>query len=193
MGTPMEPGHKMIPCTDALIKEMMGAVCEMMVESGLIDEGDDETEIAQGAQVLREQGVVNESGDLETGKCILLPPPGIRLLLVMPWPADRYGPELQRKSPPIQFERTEQDEIILPFRCLLGKLEELASNPAASEALRIFALNVSRRAESQPDTLLPASVVTVALNIEEKDGTITLTEALAPGLVISWSGVEEED
>jgi len=191
----MEPGHRMIPCTEVIMNKMMGAVLDIMVESGSVDgEEDAETMTAQFMQVCREQGLITESGDMPLGQCILLPSPGIRLLVVTPWPADWYGPELQRKSSPIQFERTEQDEIILPFRWILGKLEELAGNPAASEALRTFALNVSRRAESQPDLTLPASVETVALKVaDDKDGTTTITEALTPGFVLSLSAVEEED
>ena len=189
----MEPGHKMIPYTEAIMNKMMGAVLEIMVESGLVDdEKDEETMADQGVQVLREQGLLDESGNVKMGECILLPSPGIRLLVATPCPADEYGPELQRKSSPVQFERTEQDEIILPFRWFLGKLEELASNPAASEALRTWALNLSRRAESQPDLVLPASVETVALRVDEQDGTTTITEALTAGTVISFSVVEKE-
>ena len=190
----MEPGHKMIPCTEAIMKKMMGAVLEIMVKSGLVDdEKDDETMAAQSEQVFREQGLLNESGNVKMGECILLPSPGIRLLVATPCPADEYGPELQRKSSPVQFERTEQDEIILPFRWILGKLEELSSNPAASEALRTFALNLSRRADRQPDLVLPASLETVALNVEGKDGTTTIIEALMAGCVISISVVEKEE
>ncbi len=194
MAPQMEPGHKMIPCTEAIMNKMMGAVLEIMVKSGLVDdEKDEETMAEQSIQVLREQGLINESGDVVMGQCILLPSPGIRLLVMTPCPADLHGPELQRKPSPVQFERTEQDEIILPFRWILGKLEELAGNPAASEALRTFALNVSRRAESQPDLVLPASIETVALKVEEKDGTTSITEALPAGFVISLSAGEEED
>ena len=193
MSPQMEPGHKMIPCTEAIMNKMMGAVLEIMVESGLVDdEKDEETMADQSMQVLREQGLLNESGDVKMGQCILLPSPGIHLLIATPCPADPYGPELQQKSSPVRFERTEQDEIILPFRWILGKLEELARNPAASEALRTWALDLSRRAESQPDLVLPASVETVALKVEEKDGTTSITEALPAGYVISFSAVEEE-
>ncbi len=189
----MEPGQKMIPCTDAIMNKMLGAVLKIMVESGLVDvQEDDEAMAEQSMQVFREQGLTTESGDVKMGQCILLPPPGIHLLIATPWPADQYGPELQRKTPPIQFERTEQDEIIIPFRWILGKLEELASNPAASEELQTFALNMSRRAENQPDIVLPSSVETVALKVEEEDGTTTITEALAAGSVILISPVEKE-
>ena len=193
MAPQMEPGRKMIPCTEAIMNKMMSAVVKIMVESGLVDDEEDEETMAdQSMQVLREQGLVDESGNVKMGECILLPSPGIRLLVATPCPADEYGPELQRKSSPVQFERTEQDEIILPFRWVLGKLEELASNPAASEALRTWALNFSRRAESQQDLVLPASVETVALKVDGKDGTTTIIEALMAGCVISISVIEEE-
>ncbi len=193
MAPQMEPGQKMIPCTDAIMNKMMGAVLKIMVESGLVDVQEDVEAMAeQSMQVFLEHGLTTESGDVKMNQCILLPPPGIHLLVALPWPADQYGPELQRKSPPIQFERTEQGEIIIPFRSVLGKVEELVSNPAASEALQAFALDMSRRAESRPDIVLPASVETVALKIEEEDGTTTITEALAAGTVISFSPVEEE-
>ena len=188
-------GLTMVPCTDDVMAQMMASVLETMVERGLVEvkPGDEEGVADRVMAIVRDQGLTNAQGDVIMGRCILLPPsgrPGLHLLLVTPWPADGYDETLKRKPSPVRFERTPQGRITLPGRTMLAKLEELADNPAASEAGRAAALKLTRVALPVPPLVLPSQAQTVALAVTDRDGSRRIIEALPAGIVISLAEAE---
>ncbi len=187
----MTEPQRMIPCTKSLMDRMLGRVMEVMQERGLIEVGEnDEATADQVMHVLEAHGMVTDDRNIPLGRCVLLPrresgpDPGFSLLLVTPCPADEYDADLRRKPSPVQFERTERGDIVLPSRWLITKLEELADNPAAPAALQPSALDLARRGHVR-DMVLPPEMETVALTVAEADGTSRVIEALPGGVVIS--------
>lgn len=177
-------GRKMIPYSTSAMGEMFAHMAEIMVEHGLVEPQDDAEAFAGDVMnLLQSQGHVNDNGDVILGRFILLPShsPEVSLLLVSPLPTDPYDDELRRKPSPIQFGRTESDQIVLPSRILLTIIEELASNPVVPEELKVLFLNFSRCALPFPDIELPPEVETVALPTEKHD----VVEALMPGWILT--------
>jgi hypothetical protein len=78
------------------------------------------------------------------------------------------------------------DEIVVPGRWLVARLEELARNPAAPVQLRAEASKLSRR-DVIPDLILPAQLETVAVPVEGSGGEWSIIEALPPGYVITYT------
>ncbi len=182
----MTEPQQMIPCTESVMQMMLNKVMEIMLKRGVIERGnDDAAPVGQFIGVLKSQGHIRGDGKMVMGQCLLLPPCGsaISLLLVSPCPTDEYDADLRRKPSPIKFERTERGEVILPARWLITKLEELAENPAAPSELQTLALQLSRRSHIS-DMVLPREAETVALTVESADGTETVTEALPGGFVL---------
>ena len=105
------------------------------------------------------------------GRCLLLRPRRegeIALLFPPPRPADDFDANLRRRASPVKFRRTDKEDIIMPGRrCFLARMEELAQNPAAPEALQQLAIQVSRRGLLD-DILLPPETDTVALVVKER-------------------------
>jgi hypothetical protein len=179
----------MVPCTDEVLSVMMRRVLEIMQERGLIDVKPDDPDgtADQVMAIAQAHGLTNARGDYVMGRCILLPNsgrPGFSLLLLTPWPADEHDEALQPKASPVRFDRNQQGQIVLPGRALLGKLEELANNPAAPEPVRTAALNLARRALPLGPLVLPPQAETVALTVD-RDGADWTIEALTAGLVLS--------
>jgi hypothetical protein len=180
--------HHMIPFTDERLTVMLVACLQVLHERGVITSGRDEKETAERLmEFIRAHGAMDRDGEqVYFGRCILLPPTGrgLSLLLITPCPADEYDEALARKPSPVLFERTENDEIIVPGRWLVTKLEELSMNAAATAELRVLALDLSRRSHV-PRIVLPPQAETVAIKVAETDGTERVFEALPGGLVIS--------
>ena len=173
----------MIPYSDAAMGEMFARMAEILVEHGLVKPQDDADAFAgEVMTLLHSQGHVNDNGEVSLGRFVLLPSqsPEVSLLLVSPLPADPYDDELRRKPSPIQFGRTENDQIVFPSRMVLTILEELASNPVIPEELQQSFLNFSRCALPFPDFELPPEIETVALPTEKHD----IVEALMPGWIL---------
>jgi hypothetical protein len=187
-------GH-MVPCTNSVMASMTLNVMRVMIERGLLTASstDDPEAVADRIEsVLKAQGLTNSAGDLPMGKCLLLPGSNERefaLLLVSPCPADEFDRNLRRRVSPIKFRRTDRNGIAVPGRWLVDKFEELATNTAAPEELRSLARTLSRRADV-PDTVLDATVDTVALTVKDADGSLTVIEALPSGVVITITAEE---
>lgn len=176
-------GRKMIPYSDAAMGDMFAHMAEILVEHGLVQPQDDAEAFAGDVMtLLQSQGHVNDNGDVILGRFILLRADSleISLLLVSPLPADPYDHELRRKPSPIQFDRTENDQIVFPSRMVLTIIEELASNPVIPEELQRSFLNYSRCALPFADFELPPEIATVALPTDKHD----IVEALMPGWIL---------
>jgi len=194
----MPEPQKMIPCTESLMHEMLANVMRVMQERGLIQRvgTDDDALLDQIMNVLDLQGQKWMDDDVVIGQCVLLPPRpprelGFSLLLITPCPADEYDDELRRKPFPIQFDRTAQGEVILPARWLITQLERLAENPAAATALQTMALQLSRRADIR-DMVMPREMTTVAITVNNADGTQSVYEAIPGGGVLDLDFEIEE-
>ncbi len=193
----MTQPRKMIPYTMTVAQEMTNRVVQVMASHGLIDAGLSQDEEAFGDQamhVLESHGMMNAQGNLIAGRCVLLSgqESSFSLLLVSPCPADEFDDDLVRKPSPVQFKRAESGEIVLPARWLITKLEELAANTAAPEALRTLALNLSRRANIS-DMVLPPEMETVAITVNNADGIETVFEALPGGFTLDLSLVRRPE
>ena len=177
----------MIPCTDAILERCFTRVMEVMVEHGLLAPSANAKVMAEEAiRVFASQGLTNEHGDMPMGRClVLLDREGkIALLLATPCPADQFDKNLRLQSSPIEFRRTDKDEIIVPGRWLLAKLEELSRNPIAPPKLQQLALQLSRHGMLD-DILLPPEAETLAVTVQETEGPPTIIEALPAGQVIT--------
>lgn len=198
MGATERPQHKarrLVPLAEVFGGGMV-PVIQALAERGLIEITDDAEAMGEACmELLREQGLITSDGYVAAGQCLLLPHPGcglFSLLAVTPVPADQYTHDLRRKPSPIRFDRTAKDEIVLPGRWLLARFEEITDSPVASKPLRALALNMSRRAVEFRDLVLPPVVETVAIEVTEKDGTVTTVEALPPGFVVSFEHATQE-
>jgi hypothetical protein len=177
---------RMIPCTDAILERCFTRVMEVMVEHGLLAPSANAKAMAEEAiRVFASQGLTNEHGDMPMGRClVLLDREGVALLLATPCPADQFDKNLRLQSSPITFRRTDKDEIIVPGRWLLAKLEELSRNPVAPPKLQQLALQLSRHGMLD-DILLPPEAETLAVTVQETEGPPTIIEALPAGQVIT--------
>jgi hypothetical protein len=177
---------RMIPCTDAILERCFTRVMEVMVEHGLLGPSANPKAMADEAiRVFASQGLTNEHGDMPMGQClVLLDREGIALLLATPCPADQFDKNLRLQSSPIEFRRTDKDEIIVPGRWLLAKLEEVSRNPVAPPELQQLALQLSRHGMLD-DILLPPEAETLALTVPETEGPSTIIEALPAGRIIT--------
>lgn len=181
----MEPaGRRMIPYSKALMESMFAQVAAILLDQGVLDSRDDEEAFADDVlNLLRTHGHLNADDEIVLGRFLLLPsqPPEVSLLLASPLPVDLYDDALHRKPSPVHFRRTPSGQIVFTSRMMLTVLEELASNPAASEEMRTLFLNYSRYAPPLDDIVLPPQVETVALPTESHD----LVEAILPGWILT--------
>jgi hypothetical protein len=184
---------RMIPCTNAILERCFTRVMEVLVEHGLLEPSDNPKAMAEEAiRVFASQGLTNEHGDIPMGRCLaLLDRQGkIALLLATPCPADQFDKNLRLQSSPIEFRRTDKDEIIVPGRWLLAKLGEVSRNPVAPPELQQLARQLSRHGMLD-DILLPPEAETLALTVQETEGPATIIEALPAGQVITMRHEEE--
>jgi hypothetical protein len=177
---------RLIPCTGAILEGVFTRVMEVLVEHGLLAPSANAKAMAEEAiRVFASQGLTNEHGDMPMGRClVLLDREGVALLLATPCPADQFDKNLRLQSSPITFRRTDKDEIIVPGRWLLAKLEELSRNPVAPPKLQQLALQLSRHGMLD-DILLPPEAETLAVTVQETEGPPTIIEALPAGQVIT--------
>ena len=179
-----QTGRRMIPYSKALMESMFAQVAAILLEQGLLESRDDEETFADDVlSLLRAHGHLKDNDEIVLGRFILLPsqPPEVSLLLASPLPVDLYDDELHRKPSPVHFGRTPSGQIVFTGRMMLTVLEDLASNPAASDEMRALFLNYSRCAPPLGDIALPLQVETVALPTETQD----IVEAILPGWILT--------
>ncbi|MBI2073132.1 MAG: hypothetical protein HYT81_08895 [Gemmatimonadetes bacterium] len=157
-------------------------------------------EAEEWTALARRYGFVNEQGDFALGRFVFgkfgLERVGAARLYVRfitPVPAGLYTEDLQRKTPPILFDRTAEGQVILPGRWWQGNFERLSEDPQAPADVRQHAARLARHARFS-DALLPASVETIAILAPDERGELAPHEAVPPGTeaVILVAGAPEQ-
>jgi hypothetical protein len=126
-------------------------------------------------------GFTDAEGDVALGRFDMEATAGGLLIhKITPIPAGLYSEALERKTPPIRFDRTPAGEIILPGRwwqLWFERVQELEELPAA---MRRDA-GVAATGVVFPDILLPADTDTIVIDAPDWDGRLVAHEALPPG------------
>jgi hypothetical protein len=104
---------------------------------------------------------------------------GLVLCVLTPIPAslDAENPQLNR--PPVMFDRTPADEIVVPGRWWQVMFENVSEDAAAPAEMRQMAANIAASTICR-DILLPADSDTVQIAIPDSQGNLATYEALPP-------------
>lgn len=135
----------------------------------------------------RQYGFVNEQGDFALGRFVFekfglerVGAARIYVRFITPVPAGLYTGDLQRKGPPILFDRTAEGQIIIPGRWWQSSFERFSEDAAASADVRRQAARIARHGRFS-DAVLPADVETIALLVPDEKGEPVPHEAVPPG------------
>lgn len=148
----------------------------------------------------RQYGFVNEQGDFALGRFVFekfglerVGAARIYVRFITPVPAGLYTEDLQRKSPPILFDRTAEGQVILPGRWWQRNFERLSEDAQAPADVRQRAALLARRARFS-DAILPADVETIAILASDDKGELVPHEAVPPETktVILVEGVPDQ-
>jgi hypothetical protein len=105
---------------------------------------------------------------------------GLVLCVVTPIPADLDAEKHQLKTPPIMFDRTPADEIVVPGRWWQLMFENVSADAAAPAEMRQMAATMAATTICS-DVLLPADSDTVEIAVPDSQGNMATYEALPPG------------
>lgn len=182
--------RRMIPWTNGIAKQMSLRVNEILCEYGMLNAEDcrnNPEATADHLMAVLDAQNITRSDNVIVGRCLLLPQyeGGFSLLTITPILADEKDAAGRWKPSPVRFDRTPEDEVILPAHWLRDRLAELAENPRASEQVRTWARTMSRCGTMEP-IVAPAMHETAAVTIRDNDGTERIVEALPPGTVLSF-------
>jgi len=138
-------------------------------------------EAEQWVELARQHGFYDDQKGFRLGRYVVEGSEGgtIWIRFVTPVPAGRFTEGLDKKTPPIMFDRTADGQIILPGRRWQLTFEKLSADASAPDEVRAGASTMARLAQFA-DALLPADTDTVGLNTYDDDGTPLSTEALPP-------------
>ncbi|MBI2080121.1 MAG: hypothetical protein HYT86_00070 [candidate division NC10 bacterium] len=148
----------------------------------------------------RQYGFVNEQGDFALGRFVFekfgLERVGagrVYVRFITPVPAGLYTEDLQRKGPPILFDRTAEGQIIIPGRWWQSSFERFGEDPAVPADVRRQAARIAHHGRFS-DAVLPADVETIAILVPDEKGEPVPHEALPPGTraVILVEGVPDQ-
>lgn len=135
----------------------------------------------------RQYGFVNDQGDFALGRFVFekfglerVGAARIYVRFITPVPAGLYTEELQRKTPPILFDRTAEGEVIIPGRWWQRNFERLSEDPEAPPDVRQRAAVLARQARFS-DAVLPADMETIAILAPNEQGELVPHEAVPPG------------
>jgi hypothetical protein len=146
-------------------------------------------ECEQWIDLARRYGFTSDDGSINFGEFVYEEgePPVWRF--ITPIRATDYTPNLQRKTPPILFDRTPTGEILLPGRLVqhvfarfAAKLEDAAAN--TSDDMRGMAWQAARTLPPG-DVLFPADTETFLLGAQDHEGNVIAYEVLPPGPTIA--------
>ena len=142
----------------------------------------------------RKYGFVNERGDLIPGRFRIekVMPGQLHITLLTPAPAELHTEDLQRKAPPILFDRMPSGEIVLPGRWTKYVLESLHRDPTVSPEIRAALPQPAQ--VLFPNVILPPDVETVMFLIPDSAGKEIPYEALPPltQIILEWTVPEAE-
>lgn len=135
----------------------------------------------------RQYGFVNEQGDFALGRFVFekfgLERAGagrVYVRFITPVTAGLYTEDLQRRTPPILFDRTSEGQVIIPGRWWQSSFERFSEDPAAPADVRRQAARIARHGRFS-DAVLPADVETIAILVPDEKGEPVPHEALPPG------------
>jgi hypothetical protein len=127
-----------------------------------------------------EHGFTNEAGDIALGRFNVESVDGhsITLRVLTPIVAGEYTEGLDRKEPPIMFDRTPSGEIIIPGRWWQHLFEKVADEADLDEETSTAAAALARTS-AFGDALLP-DVETISFVVPDESGNPVVHEALPP-------------
>lgn len=105
---------------------------------------------------------------------------GLVLCVVTPILAGLDAEKHQLKTPPVMFDRTPADEIVVPGRWWQLMFENVSADVAAPAEMRQMAASVAATTICS-DVLLPAHSDTVEIAVPDSQGNMATYEALPPG------------
>ena len=105
---------------------------------------------------------------------------GLVLCVVTLIPAGLDAEKHQLKTPPVMFDRTPADEIVVPGRWWQLMFENVSADAAAPAEMRQMAATVAATTICS-DVLLPADSDTVEIAVPDSQGNMATFEALPPG------------
>ena len=153
-----------------------------------------EQEAEEWMALAQQHGFASKEG-FALGRFIVEPtevPKEISLLVITPIPADLYTENLQTKTPPIEFDRTAEGQIILPGRWWQHMFERTSEDPEIPEDVRRNAQRMSRHS-FVPDTFLPVATETISILAPDASGKLVPTEVVPPGGRISFMLERQEE
>jgi hypothetical protein len=149
-----------------------------------------QAEAKQWIELARKHGHVHEEGGIALGRFIVetdSAPGTVRLRFATPLAAGHFsGATLEKKTPPIMFDRSPAGEIIIPGRwwqSMFERFSELEGEDVPSDAKATAAR--AARAVRVDDILMPAETDTIAFRAPDEDGNEVVHEARPPGVVIT--------
>ena len=133
----------------------------------------------------RECGFVSDDGEVALGRFQVQEARNghLRLTFLTPVVAGTYSAELQRKSPPILFDRTPEGQIIIPGRWWQSMFENLAATKSGPADERRLSAIVARHVFVE-DALLPPETDTIEMRVPDEHGAYVTHEALPPGTAL---------
>ena len=105
---------------------------------------------------------------------------GLVLCVVTPIPAGLDAEKHQLKTPPIMFDRTPADEIVVPGRWWQLMFENVSEDVSAPAEMRQMAATMAATTVCR-DVLLPGDSDTVEIGVPDSRGHVATFEALPPG------------
>ena len=105
---------------------------------------------------------------------------GLVLCVVTPIPAGVGAEKHQIKTPPVMFDRTPADEIVVPGRWWQLMFENVSADAAAPAEMRQMAATMASTTICS-DVLLPADSDTIEIVVPDSQGNMAAYEALPPG------------
>jgi hypothetical protein len=130
----------------------------------------------------QEHGYVNKQGQLELGR-FEFEPEVQAIRIVTPFIAPLFKEDLTRKTPPIQFDRTPDGQLIIPGRLWQDVMSRLSEVEDLTEELRAAAAQAARHMHVE-DAYLPAETYTIAMRAPDDQDEVVTFEALKPGTYI---------
>lgn len=128
-----------------------------------------------------EHGFTDEAGDIAPGrfKVVGLDEQLVTLQVITPIVAGSYTETLEKKEPPIRFDRTAAGEIILPGRWWAHMFESLSDSADLSQDERTGAARLARFGRFT-DVLLPPESETIGFVVPDENGNHVVHEAIPP-------------
>lgn len=150
-------------------------------------------------ELAEEHEATDSHGSIATGRFVThrLGPDVLELELVTPLVSGEISEQLERKQPPVMFDRTTTGELVIPLgRWIRDAFERLAEDDETPDDVAYSAHVAAHGGVNMPATvLLPADTDTIAFQLPDEDGEMITHEALPPGgrIRLTVRGEETEE